>query len=158
VRTGIIFLLLLALCGCAKEGRHFESDDAIKVWFGSHEDQMKSVVNTFIGNPGLERVELEHSESPTNAAVSSVQSSLKHLNLILVYASYDHSESPPALIKVSFLVERWGIAVSGGGVAITWFTDKAVGISRRVSCKELIPLASAGWYIDKISSESKCQR
>ncbi len=156
----IILIFCALLAGCGQEGLKMEPDQ-VDAWFTENENKITSIVQDFRNEPCLRRVELgsmeyikQHCDSTPalEAKISNIQSKLVELKVVLA-TSYLAKDGR---FNTSVLINRQGIAVSGGGLAIDYWSSLGPHWQRQIECGELIPLSKEGWYAEILHSEPSC--
>ncbi len=160
MRNIIILAFFALLSGCGQEGLKMEPHE-VDSWFIHNEDKIRSIVEDFRSEPCLRRVELgsmdyirQHCDLTLElqSKISDVQSKLTDLKVVLA-TSYLAEDGR---FNTSILINRQGIAVSGGGLAIDYWSALGPHWQRQVECGELIPLSQKGWYAEILHSEPSC--
>ena len=135
--------------------------DQVDAWFVENEVEITSIVDEFRGEPCLSRVELGSMEyidqnckstPEIESKIKKVQSKLSELGVVLA-TSY---HAVDGRFNTSILINRQGIAVSGGGLAIEYLTSLGAHWQTQLECGELIKLSKPGWYVEILHSEPSC--
>ena len=135
--------------------------DQVDAWFVKNEAAIKSIVDDFRSEPCLARVELGSMEyidqnckstPEIESEIQRVQAKLTELGVVLAtsYRAEDGRSS------TSILINRQGIAVSGGGLSIEYWTALGAHQQAQLECGELIQLSKPGWYAEILHSEPSC--
>lgn len=133
----------------------------VDAWLVQNEAAISSIVEDFRGEPCLCRVELGSMEyidqnckstHEIEFKIKKVQSKVSELGVVLA-TSY-HADD--GRLNTSIIINRQGIAVSGGGLAIEYWTSLRAHWQAHLECGELIQLSKPGWYAEIMHSEPSC--
>jgi hypothetical protein len=155
-----ISCLFFLIAGCGDEGLQMKPDE-VNDWFLKNEGMISSIVRQFEDEKCLSRVELSsmkyinQSCPPTpqlEAKIKDVQKLLTDLKVVLATSYWDDNGA----FNVSILINRRGIAVSGGGLSIEYWSVLSKFHENQIKCGELIPLSKEHWYAEILHSEASC--
>ena len=160
MRLASIFLLSIMLFGCGTEGVDMEID-GVDRWFIKNETEINSIVELFKNDKCLRRVELGSMEyikqnCETNPAqevkIKKIQSKLSKLGVVLATSHFFDDGN----FVSSILINRRGIAVSGGGLRINYWENFPSYSKDYIECGAIILLSKEKWYAEILSSEEPC--
>ena len=142
MKLATIFLALFLLSGCGTEGVDMEISD-VDDWFKVNETEITSIVELFKSDKCLRRVELGsmkyisqncEKSSSQETKIKEIQSKLTSLGVVLAVAhTFDDGN-----FVASILINRRGIAVSGGGLEISYWEKFPVYLNDELECLSLI--------------------
>lgn len=160
MKLSIIFLVLFVLSGCGTEGVVMEISD-VDNWFKKNETEITSIVELFKNDKCLRRVELSSMEyisqncknSPSQELkIKEVQNKLSKLGVILAVShTFDDGN-----FVANILINRRGIAVSGGGLEISYWESFPDYLNDKLKCGAIEALYKEKWYAEILSSEEPC--
>lgn len=160
MKLATIFLALFLLSGCATEGVDMEISD-VDDWFKVNETEITSIVELFKSDKCLRRVELGsmkyisqncENSSSQETKIKEIQSKLTSLGVVLAVAhTFDDGN-----FVASILINRRGIAVSGGGLEISYWEKFPVYLNDELECGAIEALYKEKWYAEILSSEDPC--
>ena len=138
MKLATIFLALFLLSGCGTEGVDMEISD-VDDWFKVNETEITSIVELFKSDKCLRRVELGsmkyisqncENSSSQETKIKEIQSKLTSLGVVLAVAhTFDDGN-----FVASILINRRGIAVSGGGLEISYWEKFPVYLNDELEC------------------------
>ncbi len=133
----------------------------VDAWFQKNETEITSIVELFKNDNCLRRVELGSmkyiSQNCENSPfqdmqIKEIQNKLSKLGVVLAVAhKFDDGN-----FVASILINRRGIAVSGGGLEINYWDKFPVYLNDELSCGAIKPLSREKWYAEILSSENPC--
>ncbi len=160
MRLVSILLLSIMLFGCGTEGVDMEID-GVDNWFRKNETEITSIVELFKNDKCLRRVELGSMKyirqnceaSPSQEVkIQNIQSKLSKLGVVLATSHFFEDGN----FVSSILINRSGIAVSGGGLRINYWENFPSHRKDDIECEAIIHLSKEQWYAEILSSEAPC--
>ena len=152
--------LLFILSGCGTDGIDMEIQD-VENWFQKNETEVTSIVQLFKKNKCLRRVEIGSMKNirqncKTNSSqelkIDEIQNRLSKLGVVLATSHFLDDGN----FVASILINRKGIAVSGGGLRINYWEVFPVHFKSKIECGAVFSLKKEKWYAEILSSEDPC--
>ena len=155
-----LFILLSTCLISCSEGVSL-SPEEVDDWRVKNKQKIEEIVLIFRNDPCLDRVELGSMRfidqnckvtPKLSENISKIQKLLSALEVVLA-AGY---RSKDGNFNVSILLNRKGIAVSGGGLSLEYWERLESPWTKLIECGEMEQLSEKHWYIHKLQDGPSC--